>query len=811
MKRTLFMLIVLSLALSGGDLSAQQTIKGQVVDNNQNPIASVNIQSSALEAAVKTDESGGFSINLTASEASIIFSHAGYIPQTLPVKAGSSFLTVILTEQIYPMDGVTVTAGRAVEGQTPVAFVNLDRETIDRDFDIGEFPALLENTPNVYAYSDAGGGLGYSYLKIRGFDAKRVPVYINGVPLNDPEDHSLYFVDLPDFASDVDDIQVQRGVGNSLYGDAAFGGSVNLLTSSFSRPRSFEISTGYGGFLQGSETVGLMRKSSVAYSTGLLNDGWSLSGRWVKQFSDGYRENSWYDGTAYYLSIGRLDEKMVTAVNIYGGPMKTHAAWDGIPRSVQAFDRRINFYDYDSETDNFNQPHFELHNIYALSENLTLNNTLFHIRGKGYYEQYRDSTDLMSYGLADDPDLYSDLVRRKWVDKNQYGINSRMVHRSDRQSSSLGASYYFFESEHWGEVIWAEELSPSLLNYSTPDRYYEYFGKYHNFSTYASHLHQVSDKLTVSGNLQLRYLRKNIHQTAMEPYEGRIYTLDWLFLSPRVGATYDIDNNWSAFAGFSIASHEPNDEMIDDADDPGAVPRLEIIDDSVDPVVYGEATVDPERIYDFELGARYRRANMSFDINLFWMDYKNEVVPNGQLNDDGQPTVGNAERSLHCGIETVLTYKPWSYLTVEGNYSFNDNWIKEYDQLVSADSIISHNDVAVPGFPKYLANLALDFKYGSARLVYRLRAVGRQFINYDGRYSPDSLDVSIAPYTVSSIKGILNLGNLLGGAEFVLEGRVDNLFDAQYETFGYEWGDYGYYAYWPAAERNWFVTLKMKI
>ena len=806
----------------GLNLRAESTLKGRVVDEQGDPVSHVTIISDAIKIAIESDDKGEFiAVAKGDGPVRLVFSHVSYIPRTIVVEPGGKAVTVALTAKVYLMDGMTVTAGRAVEGQTPIAFVNIDRETIDRDHDIGDFPGLLTTTPNLYSFSDAGGGLGYSYMSIRGFDARRIPVYINGIPLNDPEDHALYFIDLPDFAASVDDIQVQRGIGNSLYGDAAFGGSVSLLTSPLAKSRLFVSEFGYGGFRSNGKNVGLMRKSSIAYSTGLTPSGWSFSGRWVNQYSDGYRKKSWYDGAAYYISVGRLDSKSITTVNIYGGPIKTHAAWDGVNRQTLDEDRRSNPYVYDNETDNFNQPHFELHNIYNLSDNLVLNNSLYHIHGDGYYEQLKNDADLIAYGLSENEDETSDLVRRKLVDKNQWGINSRAILSGNRHETVIGASYYYFESDHWGEVVWAKSISPSFNSVSTPHRYYQYSGEYNNFSVFSSRLQKVGDRINLSAQVHLRYLHKSINTTPMGLYEERKYDLDWLFLSPRIGATFAIAENISAFGSFSIASHEPNDDMIDDADDPAAVPRLNVIDSSVTPVIYGDPTFGPERLYNFELGFNYHYSRMTFDLNLFWMEYRNEIVPDGGLTDDGFPTYGNAERSVHRGIETAFALAIGDNLTIAGNFAINDNLIKKYDQNVyDWDSgnltVIEHRNVVVPNFPNYLGNLTIDNSLGPFRLVYRIRVVGRQYVSLAGRYQDRGdyqEDVSIRPYTVSSLKSIFSLGSIFEGIDLSIEGRIDNLFNKKYETYGYSWGtgtDAWYY-YWPAAERNWFVNLKLMI
>lgn len=809
----LSLLVAALLALAVATLVAQAPVTGWVVDQNKKPIPNVNVQSSGIERPVQTGNDGAFAAQPMAEGGiTLHFSHAGYIPRSVRVAAGDTAVTIILTEQIYPMQGITVTAGQAVEGRSPVPFEDLSRAEIARDYDLGEVPAVLELTPNLYSYSDAGGGLGYSYFSIRGFDARRIPVYINGVPLNDPEDHALYFIDLPDLAANADNIQVQRGVGNSLYGDAAFGGAVNIMTSTLAHDRQFVGQFGYGGFFHNGDQIGLMRKSSFAFSTGLLDNGWALSGRWINQFSDGYRKNSWYDGTAYYLSVGRVDPKMITTVNLYAGPMRTHASWWGITREEMHQDRRLNYYTYTNETDNFNQPHLELHNLYTLSPELSLNNTLYFIRGKGFYEEYLYGERLYDYNLSVDTGQYSDLVRRKWVNKWQGGLNSQIVYETHGTKSALGVSYYHFESDHWGEVQWGAALTPTLISAEHPYKYFEHFGKYNHASLFGSHNRTIGERLTLSGNLQISYLLIDVNRTAMGVYDAKIFDLDWLFLSPRIGLNYAISDQVSSYASFSIASHEPNDDMILDADDPNAEPRLDIKDASTIPITYGDPLVKAERVYDYEGGVKCATAGATVGLNLFWMEYRHEIVPDGRLTDDGKPTYGNAERSIHRGVEISWSAAPLPKLKITGNYSLNDNWIKKYDQYLDDGTVISRRDVMVPAFPVWLGNLAVQYDHDPVNLVYRLRGVGRQFPYYDGQYAYTGdgkpSDVSVAPYAVSSVKLSFDLGRFLG-ASVSVDGRVDNLFDQKYETFGAYYG--GYYYYWPAAERSWFMNIKLAI
>jgi len=811
MKKLLIAICALILTATQPTSLWAASLTGQIVDSEGQPIENVNIHSSDLNRVFKSDAEGRFEIKTDLKSLSLTFTHIGFKPKTIKVDLSAGSLIVTMRRQVHPMDGLTVTAGRAVAQQSPIAFENLSPDEIDKTYDFGEIPELLENTPNLYSYSDAGGGLGYSYLKIRGFDARRTPVYINGVPLNDPEDHALYFVDLPDFAETVDNIQVQRGVGNSLYADAAFGGSVNMSLSPLARDRQYSAEWGYGSYFSDGNEVGIMRKKSVAYSSGLLNSGWSLSGRWVQQYSDGYRERSWYDGTAYYFSISHLNPGMITTVNIYGGPMRSHAAWDGVYIDMLEVNRRYNPYTYDNETDNFNQPHFELHNIYNFNDQAVLYSTLYFIRGTGYYEQYRAGASPYEYNLSDNEELESDLIRRKQVEKNQYGFNSQLNLSGAGHETSLGLSYYYFESEHWGEVIWVDALEPSYISADHPFKYFEYFGKIHNFSIHGRRVQEIGEKLTLSGDLQLKYMNWDVHQTPYGIYDGHIFDPDWLFLSPHLGATFALRDNWTAFAGFSIASHTPNDDMLHDADDPADQPRLEFDHKENNINYYGDPLVDPERVYDFELGTEYRTARLALGLNIFWMEYRNEIVPDGGLNDDGFPTYGNADRSIHRGIEMSWAWNIMPRLKLSGNYSINDNIIKEYDQIIEADSVIEHRDATIPLFPRYLANFNLEYDFGPGYISGRVRAAGRQNLTYFGRYydiDDEAVDVSISPFVVTSLKASYNMGHLMG-SKLTIEGRVDNIFNEKYKTFGYQWGDYFYY--WPAAERSWFVNFKLAV
>jgi iron complex outermembrane receptor protein len=804
MSKVFFQLTCVLLMIVG-DLSAA-VIGGKVTDREGEPIEGVNVQTDLSSLFAVTGEDGSFSLETGKQLPSYLsFSHVSYQPRMIRVE-GAEVLTgleIVLDLAVYPGQRITVTAMRAQTGLTPVAFSDFTDEDVERDYLVSDFPLLLETTPNLYSYGIDGGGLNASDFKIRGFDSRRISVYINGVPLNDPEDHTTYFYDIPDFAAEVTDIQVQRGIGNSLYGDASFGGSINIASAGLNRNRKITLTAGYGKYYGENRTVSEIRKQSVEYSSGLLNGRWSLAGRYSKQYSGGYRERSWYDGWSYFFSVSRLDPRMATTINVYGGPIKAHMAWDGISREVQRFNRRTNPSKYSNETDNFNQPHYTLHNVYRVRENVTLDNTLYYIRGKGYYEQLKSNRKYAEYNIpieaTSDSTTRGDLVRQKWVTKHQIGWNPRLDWNRDRGLTSTGGSFYYFDSDHWGQVVWAENLTSAI---KPGHRYYEYFGKKYHASIYFHEYYHLTKRWRLMGNVQLKYLHYGFDQCVIGAFTGYRYDLDWLFVSPRIGVTYLVNNNTDLFINFAVSSREPDDATIYDADDPDVVPA----------VVDGELTAESERVFDFEIGGNLTGRKLIAGLNLFWMEFRNEIIPEGGIDDDGRPILGNADRSVRSGIEASASFSPNSYVTISGNGAYNYNRLRDYllfkdtDWDGVVDDTADYSDNPTAGFPEYLANLIFDLhNMPYARFVFRLRMVGRQFIE-----NGDNRELSIDPYMVSSISASFMLAQPQGLGKLYLLARFNNIFNEKFESAGYayEWGGVWYGEYYTAAERNMFLQLK---
>jgi len=819
-------------------LSAELT--GRVVDTEGDGLPQVSIVTNVAGVGTLTDDDGNYKLKLTEAITRLTFSSVGYKPAQF--KIGHIPESVALEAVYYRGKDIIVTADRAELGITPMAFDNVSAEDIERDYNVGEFPLLLESTPNVYVFNDGGTPLGYSYLKIRGFDNQRIATYINGVPLNDPEDHFTYFTDLPDFASAVTDIQIQRGVGNSLYGDASFGGSINVVTSSVSRERKISLSAGYGEYVIDGDDNAEIAKQTVEYSSGLIDGRWHLAGRFSKQKTDGYRRDSWYTGWAYYFSIARIDPRMTTELHLYGGPMKMHLAYSGAWRELLEEDRRANpYHTYDNETDNFNQPHYQLHNTYKINDRTMLSNTVYYIRGKGYFEQFKtdryyadyniDSSMVDSNIVIGGPYTGGDLVRQKRVTKNQYGWNPRLDIDHDRGRHSFGGSFYYFNSDHWGEVVWAEHLNGSL---DPTHKYYQYYGKKYVASFFAQEQYHLTDKLSTQLTAQVRYHDFSLEQEKMGAFAGYEFDIDWLFFSPRVGVNYQFDEHTNTYFNFAVSSRAPNDENIYDADDPYKFPQLEILSNIGDTLfTFGDPTVESERVYDFELGLQHRREKYSFGVNLFVMKYENQNVFEGGLDQFDRQITINIDDARHAGIELNAGAVPVEHLTVSANFSYNYNRITDYDTAFAytVDSVITVGDTAhydetvkvdfedktTPGFPDYLGNLMLDYNDDWFRVTWRGRFIGRQYMDL---YNTE--DLSIEPYFTASLSASVSRENFFDMGKLTFSARVNNLFDEEYEVSGYG-GNYayripgetavigGWAEYFVGAERSFYTQLKLEM
>ncbi len=807
--------ILLVMILSVSAHAEKWELNGTVRDSRGTTLVAASVVTNIAGVGAITDVNGSFHLQGESQRPTgVTVSYLGYKPLALTLKpdnfAGN--LTVTLKDALITTEGITVSANRGRFGETPVAFSDITSDVIQRDYTTGDLPAQLSGTPNLYTYSDGGSMLGYSHIAIRGFDEKRISVYLNGIPLNDPEDHTTYFIDLPDFASDVRDIQVQRGVGESMYADGTFGGSVNVTTYALDQPRRFNFTTGIGEYQDGSNWIGQTTRQTLQFSSGLVEGRYNIKARYSRQSTGGYIENSWHNGSSYFISASRIAPKSTTTFNTYGGPMQTHAAWDGIDLDTYRKNRRANFLTYRNETDNFTQPHYELHNTYLLSDKATLNTTGYYIRGKGYFEQFKKNRSPQTFNIPDsllfDPanDMV-DVITQQWVKKNQLGINTRLKLSHKLGSHSFGVAGYYFDSNHWGQVNAAFNIKRNL----TPgELYYQYFGKKLNFSAFADERYRPTENLNIQLSLQLRHVRYRFNQNLIGAFTAgpqNSFDLNWTFLAPRMGLNYTLTKHHSVFTSFSISSNTPRDQDIYDANDPNAITNFD---------------VKSERVYDYEFGYRFQAKLFSAEMNLFYLNFDNEVIFWG-VDDDGSRLTDNAKSSYHSGAELSASATPISgansKLHLSANFSYNKNRYREYSPNIAVfdstlKTTVDYTGKVIPGFPEVIGNFVADYSVKNIRLTYRFKGIGKQFVESQ---NIDSL--SIKGFGVSTLSGSIKLSDKGPFGALKITATLDNMFDKEYIQSGYG-GNYrnsatgptvGWGSYFASAGRSYFLQLSVDI
>ena len=781
-------------------------ITGKVVNSNTGkPLQGANVLIEQTSLGGATDENGLFSIrNLPIGNYTISASVIGYEIQKLLIYAESKNLTInfSLTSKTLEGENIVVSGSRAITGKTPIAFSNIDSRTLSEKYSSQELPMLLDEVPSLYSYSFTGNGMGYSEIKIRGFDATRVAVTINGVPLNDPEDHVTYFYDIADLSANIQDIQVQRGVGNSLYGTAAIGGSVNIITKGTGTKPGITISGTSGSYNT--------RRLNFSFGTGYIENKYSAYGRFSKLETDGYRNDSGVDSWSYFLSGSRYDRDMTTTFNVFGGPLVAKFAWFGISKdSLEHEDRRrSNFYSpskangfFDDQKDDFLQSHYQLINDWRISEGMRLENTLFHVKGDGFFLDYKFNRKPDEYNLVLVDSSRSDLLRKQIVDKWQWGWLPRLTILRENWSLTIGGELSFFGAKHWGEVTWVKENNLTLPN----NKYYGYQTDKSSATVYSHVVYGLSEKTDLMFDLQYQRLNSNFDQEIIGGFNNNYeYSLNYNFLAPRMGINRQVNENISAFANFSIAKREPKDSDVYDANDIDTTPRFGANSDNT--LNFDDPLIDAETLYDYELGAMWRNTDASVKINLFWMDIRDEIVQTGLRDGIGLPIYYNAEKSIHRGIEVDAFVSNSRGFYVSGNLSLNDNYFVAYNEVVEGlPDPFDRSGNKIGGFPGYLTGLKVGYRNKAVSSFIGTRFVGRQYLD-----NSETEALSINGYNVSSFFISYDFAEGIK-LPLQLQFNVDNVFSTKYETSGYVYFYKGFIPeYIPAALRNVSITMVVK-
>lgn len=805
------------------------TLSGRLLDAETGAaVQAAELSLPAFERLARSDAEGAFAFSELPDEPfTLVVSHLAYearIVSVDPAVQGEAPLVLRLEPLYYRGEKVVVTASR-YSPQLHLTQTNFTQEQIAARAAEKDLPLLLETTPGVYATGDAGNGVGYTYLKLRGFDQKRIGVMINGIPLNDPEDHQVYWVDMPDLAASLEDVQIQRGVTNSLGGMSAIAGSVNLVTEVLGSERGGRVSLAGGSF--GTE------RQSLAWQSGLLGGRFATGARISHVASDGYRERSGSDQWGVFWSGRYLTPASATQVNVYTGRELSHQAWTGLSESELIENRRGNPETYANAVDDFRQPHYELHHRWTLRENLEWASSLYWIHGEGFYENFKADADPVAFGLdtalgaVDSVPI--DLVRRKWVDKDQRGFLSRVTWTKGPSRLILGGDAYDFASRHWGDLQFVEGFAPDAVIYLPP--YHAFTGDKLAWSVYANEQFALGWGLSALVDLQFQHKQYDFFQEATGNFQGALrnrYKVDDDFFNPKGGLHWQapgrpFGGELGLYGHYGIAHREPADAELFDTwsgpDDLGARPLFGTetpiyANGEQDYVYWTDPRVDAEFVRNYEAGLAWRDSSLSLALNGYLMEFENEIVDYGALDDDGQGVRGNADQTLHRGVElgaTALLSALPALAELPGTHrlevAFARSWDK-FERFAAYDADGTRQNLSgnpLAGVPDHLATLSLDSDWGPLTSRFALRSVGRQYLDVSG------LDTrTIDGYRVLDIAFALRPATLgfpsLAGSEIEL--KLYNALDVEYETWGYydAWGEGNYKV--PAAKSHFLLGVR---
>lgn len=689
---------------------------------------------------------------------------------------------------------VEVRAVRAGE-KAPFAKSNLSKTEIAKRNLGQDIPFVLNLTPSVVVNSDAGTGIGYTGLRIRGTDATRINITLNGIPYNDAESQGTFFVNLPDFTSSVSSIQIQRGVGTSSNGTGAFGATVSLSTNEVNTQPYAEFNNAYGSF----DTW----KNTVKAGTGLIDDHFTVDARLSRISSSGYIDRASSDLQSFYLSGAYLNKGSAVRLNIFSGKEKTYQAWNGIPESLKESNRTYNSAGtdrpgapYDNETDNYTQTHYQLFFDQKLNTYWQFNTALYLTRGKGYYENYKGNERLSKYGLADlvlgDTTIsHTDLVRQKWLDNYFYGQILSLQYRKDRHEWVIGGGWSRYQGDHFGKVIWAK------YGFDEGYRYYDNDAWKTDVNVYTKWQYQLTTVFSLFADLQYRRVQHRMN--GFEENPALIIDRSFNFFNPKAGITYR-KNGWQAFVSYAHAGKEPNRDDF-------------------------QASLNnqpkKETLHDFEGGVEKRTSRFSAGINLYYMLYKDQLVQTGMINDVGAYTRINVPNSYRMGIELQGGVIISKWLNASANLTLSRNKIKAFNEFLDdydadfewiGQQSVQHRNTDIAFSPAVIAGGSINIlPVKNLEISLLEKYVGRQYMD-----NTQNKERSLDDFFTQDVRVMYTLGGKRLG-QWTLIGQVNNVFNRRYEPNGYTYSyvfDGNITAdnfYMPMAGTNFMVGVNVRL
>jgi len=687
--------------------------------------------------------------------------------------------SVIDSLEIQNLEEVIVSSVRVKEN-IPIAFNNVSKDEISKRNLGQDIPILLNFLPNVVTTSDAGAGIGYTGIRIRGINSQSTNVTINGIPYNDAESLGTFWVDLPDFSSSVENLQMQRGIGTSVNGSSAFGASINILTDKISEEPYFESANSVGSF----NTL----KNNFSFSTGLLNNTFEFSGRISKIDSDGYIDRASSDLKSHFFQLSYKKNKSLFKFLNFGGHEITYQAWNGIDLQTLENDRTYNpsglYYDlngqeqfHENEVDNYKQDHFQFHWTQSISSNLISNLGLNLTNGKGYYEQYNENGS-------------EDFITRKWLDNQFYVINYNVNYSKNKNNLIFGSTYSEYDGDHYGETIWSQNSG----NIAFTDLFYNGNGLKKDFSNFIKSIYQFSERIGIYADLQLRKIDYTTSGSTSN-VEDLTVNKHYSFFNPKAGLNFTLNDKNKIYFSLSRAYREPTRSDFEN-----------------------NINIQPEELVDYELGWKFNTKKFYFSSNLYYMNYKNQLVLTGALDDVGSPIRKNSGKSFRKGIELESIFKATNNLEISSNISFSRN--KNIDYKTNFDGVLTNwGDTDISFSPDLVSSIGINFRPKEDINISVLnKFVGEQFMS-----NTESVVSKLNSYSTTDLNFIYSFKRLKHFKEIIFTAMINNIFNKEYVSNGYyytyddTWSEPNVITtiegtgYYPQALRNFLLGITFKL
>ncbi len=820
--KKLFVILILCTAIFAQDL----TLRGKVVNSENGEIlVGANVQAENSSFGTVTDKNGEFLLSNLKMNDFIFVSYIGFSTEKVYVRLLSKSILIALKPKILSTQSIVIQGFEGKNDEKSAGFSELKSNYIEENFSNQSIPEILSNLPSTTFYSDDGGSLGYSFLNIRGFEQRRISISVNGIPQNDPEDHNVYWIDIPDLLSSTDLIQVQLGAGNSLIGFPSIGGSINLITSPFSNKKEIKLSSNFGSFN--------IRQFQISATSGLIDNKYSIYAKFGRTLKSGYRDLAWADYQSFHFTIARYDENITTNFNFYGGPINDGLVYLGLPKNVisekNLRKENYSYWDYDYENNRYqdwstkrrseekeyySQPHFELLNEIKISEDILANSAVFWIIGNGYFDfdgSWADTNALRltsDFGFSPTQNPTNTIIRAT-VNNNQFGWIPRLQIQHENGEFTFGSEIHLHNSEHFGIVKYANSLPENL----SPERkFYYYEGGKTVFNLFVNENYQFNSTLNYFLELQVANHKYSISN---EKFLSNNFSVGNTFFNPRMGLNYKILEKMNLFLSMSQISREPMLKNYYDAEGSyyGQLPNF--LQDSNGNYDFSEPLVKPEMMRNLELGWNYRNENLFVSANFYYMLFENEIVKNGQVGIFGDAITGNMPKTIHSGIELSTTFEPTNWLNILSNLTLSKNYIKEGIHVIDEENSINLANNKIGGFPEMLGNIVIS--------ASKNRFSSTLILKYVGSYYSDNFDENLTSYISkypffvgyndnkvdSYFVANAKLGYKYEGKEIIKNGKifvqVNNIFNNLYAHYavGKE--------FFPAAELNILAGISVSL